>query len=206
MTAKQSKHDLRQQTLRRRRTVGTAELEEAGQKLASVLADTITDMHEDDVGTTSEVAAYISMGTEIPTTPLLRLLLSHGVTTIVPRLGRGLDIGWSEVDDLSSLQQMPTTRSGALRPYEPSTPVAGPELLHRAALVILPALAVDLSGTRLGRGGGWYDRALLHRRGSARIMAVCWPWEISRDPLPHEAHDIPVDAVATPERLMWLQT
>ena len=149
-------------------------------------------------------AAYISMGTEIPTTPLLRLLLSEGVATIVPRLGRGLDVGWSALDDVTSLRQMPTTRSGALRPYEPITPVAGPELLRRASLVILPALAVDAGGNRLGRGGGWYDRALQHRAGNARIVAVCWPWEVSPEQLPHEAHDIPVDAVATTEGLEWL--
>lgn len=66
-------------------------------------------------------------------------------------------------------------------------------------LIIVPAFAVDEHGFRLGRGGGWYDRALEHRSSTARVVAVCWPWEPTDETVPHEPHDIPVDGVLTPD-------
>jgi len=58
---------------------------------------------------------------------------------------------------------------------------------------------VDAHGVRLGRGGGWYDRALTYRRGGVPVVAVCWPWECMADDLPRQSHDIPVDWVVTPQ-------
>ena len=60
---------------------------------------------------------------------------------------------------------------------------------------MVPALAVDPNGTRLGRGAGWYDRALQLKKPRAKVIGICWPWEITDSPLPAESHDIPVDYV-----------
>ena len=87
----------------------------------------------------------------------------------------------------------------AQRPDEPDTQTLGPAALGDADLVIVPALAVDAHGVRLGRGGGWYDRALTYRRGGVPVVAVCWPWECMADDLPRQSHDIPVDWVVTPQ-------
>jgi 5-formyltetrahydrofolate cyclo-ligase len=65
-------------------------------------------------------------------------------------------------------------------------------------LVLAPALAVDFSGTRLGRGGGWYDRALAHASADALVLAVCFPWEVlPAGALPRQFHDRPVDGALT---------
>ena len=199
MSLSPGKTELRRSALAVRRSIDLARLRDAGERLAS---------HVDEVvqgcpphGT---VAAYISMGTEIPTLPLISALLDRDHPVIVPRLGAGLDLGWSAVDDLDALVEMPRTHSGGIRPREPAEAAKGPELLHEADLVVLPALAVDHLGTRLGRGGGWYDRALLHRRGQVSLLAVCWPWEISTTVLPSEPHDIPVDTVVTTRGVQWL--
>ncbi|WP_368117506.1 5-formyltetrahydrofolate cyclo-ligase, partial [Bifidobacterium adolescentis] len=85
------------------------------------------------------------------------------------------------------------------RPQEPENAAEGPEVLTSAELIIVPAFAVDEHGFRLGRGGGWYDRALEHRSSTARVVAVCWPWEPTDETVPHEPHDIPVDGVLTPD-------
>ena len=85
------------------------------------------------------------------------------------------------------------------RPQEPENAAEGPEALTSAELIIVPAFAVDEHGFRLGRGGGWYDRALEHRSSTARVVAVCWPWEPTDETVPHEPHDIPVDGVLTPD-------
>jgi 5-formyltetrahydrofolate cyclo-ligase len=74
----------------------------------------------------------------------------------------------------------------------------GPEVLQRCRLVLVPALAVDRSGTRLGQGGGWYDRALIHVRADTLVLAVCFPPEVlPPHALPYEPHDQPVDGCLT---------
>lgn len=70
--------------------------------------------------------------------------------------------------------------------------------LARADIILVPALAVDLRGNRLGQGGGWYDRALLHARPRAPLIAVVFDDEVSSQTLPTQAHDRSVDAVITP--------
>lgn len=79
------------------------------------------------------------------------------------------------------------------------------EALRQASLILVPALAMDLQGVRVGRGGGWYDRALQYRTANAITIGVCWDWEISGEPLPHEPHDIALDAFIHPSRLWWCQ-
>ena len=54
---------------------------------------------------------------------------------------------------------------------------------------------------RLGRGAGWYDRALLHASPQATIIGVCWPWEANVHDLPRDPHDVPVGGILTPESL-----
>lgn len=70
------------------------------------------------------------------------------------------------------------------------------DAVSSADIVFVPALGVDVSGTRLGRGGGWYDRTLPFSRGL--IVAVAFADEVfAADYLPREPHDVPVDAVIT---------
>ena len=66
-------------------------------------------------------------------------------------------------------------------------------------------LAVDEAGTRLGQGGGWYDRALLYKGMSAPVIACVFDWEYrGKELLPCEDHDIPVDGVITPSHFIKL--
>lgn len=149
---------------------------------------------------TVTVAAYVSMGSEIAMGPLLESLLHAGLRVLVPRLGSGLDVGWSELTNMTSLHDVAADGiHRSRRPQEPDTTVLPPEALREAVIIIVPALAVDAAGIRLGRGGGWYDRALSWRAPRARVIAVCWPWETAYDVLPAQAHDVPVDGVITPE-------
>ncbi|NEG71738.1 5-formyltetrahydrofolate cyclo-ligase [Bifidobacterium ramosum] len=236
------KRTLRRATIARRKQVPADERARAGEQLAQAAAAITNGLTP---GAT--VAAYVSMGSEIPTAPLLRWLLDAGYRVIVPKLGRGLDVGWGALTSLDELHAVtldgnaaassgpahvdstahvgdpahvgstaavPADRTSApyrsslqrpssRRPQEPTDAATlGMDALRDAALIILPALLVDRTGTRLGRGGGWYDRALEHRRPDARTVAVCWPWEISDAPLPREPHDVPVDAILTPDGMV----
>lgn len=82
-----------------------------------------------------------------------------------------------------------------------SEDAAEPTLDIEAALIFVPALAVDASGVRLGQGGGWYDRALpalLNGCNNAKIFAcVASKFFLPEDSLPVEPHDVRVDGVLT---------
>ena len=74
-------------------------------------------------------------------------------------------------------------------------------------MVVAPALAVDSSGTRLGQGGGWYDRALTFVRPDVKIVALVFPeefYDATERPLPRETHDRPVHGYATPQGWEWI--
>jgi 5-formyltetrahydrofolate cyclo-ligase len=80
---------------------------------------------------------------------------------------------------------------------EPVGPRLGPTAIGAADVVVVPALSVDRSGIRLGRGGGYYDRALPHVRPGAELVAVVFDDEFV-SALPAEPHDRRVTAVVTP--------
>ena len=86
---------------------------------------------------------------------------------------------------------------GPLGLLEPPPPYLGPDALARARLVLVPALAVDRQGNRLGRGRGYYDRALAELPAAVRVLAVVFDDELLDD-VPTEAHDRPVTGALLP--------
>jgi 5-formyltetrahydrofolate cyclo-ligase len=80
---------------------------------------------------------------------------------------------------------------------EPVGPRLGATAIGTADVVVVPALAVSKDGVRLGRGGGYYDRALRHARADAVVVALVFDDEFVED-LPTEPHDRRVHAVVTP--------
>ncbi len=92
------------------------------------------------------------------------------------------------------------------RPRRPAQPSGiRPGRLDQIDLVLVPALAVDGSGTRLGQGGGWYDRALHSLAGGAQAAAVVYNWELlPPGALPREVHDIPMGWAVTDTSVVHL--
>ena len=86
-------------------------------------------------------------------------------------------------------------------PAQPDGEARGAESLKEADLIIIPALAASIDGTRLGQGGGWYDRALMHRSPDTPVVAAIFDDEVMEARIiPAEPHDVPVDAILTPTR------
>jgi 5-formyltetrahydrofolate cyclo-ligase len=142
------------------------------------------------------VSVYASRPSEPGTLPLIAALADRGVRVLLPLLGDGLQRGWGEYLGAADL----TSRAPG-RPPEPSSPFLPQVAISDADVVITPALAIDPSGTRLGQGGGWYDRCLLDARGDALLLAYCFREEVhtADHPVPREAHDLPVHGVVTPD-------
>ena len=90
-------------------------------------------------------------------------------------------------------------------PAQSRAPIREAQALEAASVVLIAGLSVDEAGTRLGQGGGWYDRALLYKDALAPVIACIFDWEYrGKEWLPHEDHDIPVDGVITPLRFIKL--
>ncbi|BAJ30364.1 MULTISPECIES: 5-formyltetrahydrofolate cyclo-ligase [Kitasatospora] len=141
------------------------------------------------------VAAYVSVGAEPGTRPLLGALAAAGVRVLLPVLLPDNDLDWAPYEDDGRLA--PAGR-GLL---EPTAARLGPDAVLDADVVLLPGLAVDRRGVRLGRGGGSYDRVLarLTRAGAAPLLAtLLYPDELLPE-VPAEPHDLPVHAAVTPE-------
>jgi 5-formyltetrahydrofolate cyclo-ligase len=139
------------------------------------------------------VAAYYSMGTEPETHRLVFGMWKRGTYVILPRLLPDGDLEWASYEGPDSLVPGPR---GVLEPSEPSR---GVEAISRAALVLVPALAVDHRGQRLGRGGGSYDRALTRVGERVPVVALLYDGELIEQ-VPAEPHDRPVSAVALPSQ------
>ncbi|WP_416973853.1 5-formyltetrahydrofolate cyclo-ligase [Streptomyces sp. 4F14] len=144
------------------------------------------------------VAAYVSVGSEPGTLALLDALRARGVRVLLPALLPDNDLDWAPYDGPDSLASV---RHGArMALLEPVGERLGPDAVAGADAVLLPGLAVDARGMRLGRGGGSYDRVLarLERAGSGAVLVVLlYDGEVV-ERVPTEGHDRPVHAVVTP--------
>ncbi|WP_431967509.1 5-formyltetrahydrofolate cyclo-ligase [Actinacidiphila sp. bgisy160] len=140
------------------------------------------------------VAAYVSMGGEPGTRALLDVLRERGERVLLPVLLPDNDLDWAAYEGSGALVR---TARGL---YEPTGPRLGPAAVTGADTVLLPGLAVDGRGLRLGRGGGSYDRVLarLDAAGVRPALVVLLYAHEVLDRLPDEPHDRPVDAVVTP--------
>ncbi|MEV4433968.1 5-formyltetrahydrofolate cyclo-ligase [Streptomyces sp. NPDC049555] len=140
------------------------------------------------------VAAYVSVGTEPGTRALLDALRARGTRVLLPVLLPDNDLDWAPYRGADRLMR---ASKGLL---EPDGERLGPEAVTEADAVLLPGLAVDERGLRLGRGGGSYDRVLarLERAGAdpARVVLLYDDEVVAQVPV--EPHDHPVHAVVTP--------
>ncbi|MFJ4870587.1 5-formyltetrahydrofolate cyclo-ligase [Streptomyces sp. NPDC088757] len=146
----------------------------------------------------STVAAYVSVGREPGTRALLDALHARGVRVLLPVLLPDNDLDWAAYEGPDRLAR---AGRGLL---EPVGPRLGPEAVCAADAVLLPGLAVDARGMRLGRGGGSYDRVLARlvraERDPALVVLLYADEVVGR--VPEEPHDHPVHAVVTPEAVI----
>lgn len=145
----------------------------------------------------STVCAYVPVGAEPGSVEMLDMLLRRAGRVLLPVARTAADdtplpLCWGEYRP----GILTTGRWGLLEPAQPWLPASA---LADAALVLVPALAVDRRGVRLGRGRGFYDRSLGDRDPRARLVALVRDAELL-DELPAEPHDVPMTHALTPQR------
>ena len=121
------------------------------------------------------VAIYLTMGSELDTAPLQSKLSRTRLRLYIPRM-----------------------RSARME-FSPQRHA------KKMDVILLPLLGFDVHGTRLGQGGGHYDRALAFARRGRRPLLVGLAYSVQCvERLPREPHDVRLDAVITEKGLQWL--
>jgi 5-formyltetrahydrofolate cyclo-ligase len=179
------KAELRAQVLARRSALPADQRSAAG----TLIRDAV--LAEPQVQMAGTIAAYYSIGAEPGTHGLVFALWKRGSYVLLPVLRPDGDLDWASYEGPDSMVPGPR---GLLEPGEPPR---GVDAVARADAVLVPALAVDGAGRRLGRGGGSYDRALARVGPLVPLIALVYDDELVEH-VPTEGHDIPVRATSSP--------
>ncbi|MFV8162612.1 5-formyltetrahydrofolate cyclo-ligase [Mycobacterium sp. 134] len=182
-----TKTDLRTGVLRARRAVPADRRDSEAQALGRWLPTLVRS------GQT--VCAYVPVGSEPGSQALLDTLLELGVRVLLPVArndedGRGLPMQWGPYEPGTLV----AAEFGLREPVPPWLPAGR---IADAEVVLVPALAVDRHGNRLGRGAGFYDRTLIYAAPHARLVAVVRDDELV-DELPADPHDVRMTHALTP--------
>lgn len=141
------------------------------------------------------VCAYMPIGSEAGGPGLVEYLDQAAERLLLPVTPDEGPLEWAQFTSMSELQP------GRYGIPEPIGPRLGTDAIASADAVVVPAMACDRSGNRLGRGGGFYDRTLELASPSALLLCVLDAGDVL-DQVPTEPHDRPVDAVITQDGIV----
>jgi len=176
-----NKQELRQQIRRRKRAMTEQEIREKSELLARMF------FASEEYRNARSIYGYLAFNQEVRTLPILEQALRDGKRVAVPKCyGEEMRFLW--LSDLTAVQ---------VTPMGNPEPVAdGPVAEDETALVLMPGLAFDKEGRRIGYGGGYYDKFLARERNHP-TLALCYDFQVL-DHLETEEFDIPVD------RILWV--
>ncbi len=130
-----------------------------------------------------------------------------GELDVTSMVGRRVDIDWhtTRTVDRTTLTVHPFDSEYEVHPFGYSQPVAGSIEVDPAAIDVwlVPGLAFDLQGRRLGHGAGYYDRLLIQAAPRARFLAITTERRVFPE-IPADDFDVPMHAIVTEERLIRL--
>lgn len=179
------KHTLRAQMIAMRHSLTAAEQLEAGMIIQKCICAT------PEYGAASSVALYAATHGEVPTKALINMALVTEKRVILPAV-TGDELVFREIcsesDFVTGLFGIPEPSSTCKR-WQPAD----------IDLFVIPGVAFDSDGRRLGYGKGYYDRALHLLEGSGRLIGICYDFQLV-EKISHEPHDVIMDKVITERR------
>lgn len=180
---REDKSRIRRALLAQRRGLPRDRVERAGRVVADVLAGCAPFREA------RTVALYAALPDELPTRPSFEALRRRGARTLFPRLSGGRALVFCDVERWEDLRP---GRYGVLEPPE------GAELLspRAAGLVLVPGVAFDRAGHRLGRGGGHYDATFPPAAPAPPLFGMAFALQLVAE-VPHGADDRNMAAIVT---------
>lgn len=163
---------------RRRELAASRDLVADGEAIAAALESALGRAPVAGLRPGATVLSYESLPHEPPTEALNARLQQLGHRVLVPITLPDMRLEWCDLAD-------------------PGRAPLGTDAPEGADLALVPALAVDTTGTRLGQGGGCYDRVLPVLPAATPVLVLLHPGEHTDAPLPRDPHDVPVRWVLT---------
>lgn len=149
------------------------------------------------------IALYLSNPTEPPTHYTIKKLTQKGHTIILPICQKNKTLNWAKYTQKTHF--IPSKYTPTL---EPQTNQTNQTTLNKAEIILVPALAIDYQGNRLGQGGGFYDKALSQINNSEKkIFGIIFNTEyFPQTTLPHDTQDIKVQGIITEKKIVLCET
>jgi len=186
-----AKAQLRRRMAARREALSGAEAEAAGRAVAALLAAC------EPFQAAERVALYAALSDELPTRPTFEAVIASERPALLPRLDADGRLRFQRV---TSWEELRAGRHGVLEPSGPDAPIR----LTERDLVLVPGMAFDAEGHRLGRGGGHYDAAFQPGEHRAPLWGVAYAFQLVES-VPHGSRDRPVDAIVTERGVRWAE-
>jgi 5-formyltetrahydrofolate cyclo-ligase len=186
-----SKSELRQRALSARRSIPKGELAELSRAIEARLYR-LAEYNE-----ARTIATYVAMADEVQTLPMIVHSLGTGKRILVPKTDSAHRLLiFSELHDIR--KELAPAQSGIL---EPLPEFLRPVDLNEAELIMVPLVACDERGYRLGYGKGYFDRALLSLRSGVTTIGLALEVQMVAE-IPAESHDVPLMMIITEHRTM----
>ena len=183
-----SKSEARKEALKLRRQLSPREV----QALSASVRENL--LHLPEYNASQIIACYVAKQHEVQTAEILKMALASGKRIVVPRSDPvSFSLTFHEIHGLDELQ---LGNFGVLEPAQDSKTIS----LTKVDLVIVPVVAWDSRGNRMGYGMGYFDRALKDK-GKVRCVGLAFEIQL-RDPLPTSSTDIPLDMIITEKRVV----
>jgi 5-formyltetrahydrofolate cyclo-ligase len=172
------------------------------ERLCRIVAKEVLSPLRSRLGRPLTVCAYAAFRSEANPLPLVLRCWELGDVVAAPRMSDG-------AMELRVVRNPSDWRPGRWGVPEPDPSVTEALPLERPPdVVLVPGLAFHPDGSRLGYGGGYYDRfyaaELSLGHDAIQWIGFAWSMQLATEPLPRESHDLKLDALATEEAVIWL--
>lgn len=187
----QQKRALRAELRERRQLLSDAQRRSAAEGIAAQLDALVS------ARGARSVSCFLSTTTEPGTRRFVADAAARGIRVLLPITREDGLLDWAVANETDEVAE------GMFGLPEPTGEVLGPIAVNDVDLMIIPAAAVDRTGTRLGWGRGYFDKTIGSMERCPPVYAVIYDSEVL-DSLPREVHDQPVDGIVTPTQTITL--
>ena len=186
-----NKEEIRRKILKKRLSLSSEDIRDKSQQVFLNLAETVEYINSQNI------MFYVATRSEVQTEEVIKMSIKMGKNVFIPIiLPECLNLAPSRIFDFDI--ELEKGKKGILEPKKEYYRLFPSENID---LIIVPGVAFDLSGNRIGRGFGYYDNFLRKVRSSAKIVALAFEMQIVKK-IPNDKNDIPVHKIITEKRII----
>ena len=184
-----NKEEIRRKILKKRLSLSSEVIRDKSHQAFLNLTETVEYINSQNI------MFYVATRSEVQTEEMIKMSIKMGKNVFVPIiLPECINLAPSKIFDFDT--ELEKGKKGILEPKKEYYRLFPPENID---LIIIPGVAFDLSGNRIGRGFGYYDNFLRKVRSSTKIIALAFEMQIVKK-IPNDKNDIPVHKIMTEER------